>query len=377
VFLLLQSRRFWRTLLVVALISVYAGFSRINWVPMAGLMAAVLYFMDTPVPSGGWRSAARYIFAPVCWVLVGTTVGFAVQQFWVVNSGNPEELFYSSFTSYLIWQRLFPNPSYPMGILPHILLVTGPLLVYLGMVFFSWRKRVHWLRWLALVGITGVLFVGGLVVSIKIGGGTNLHNMDVYLVMVFLIASLAYFGRMQDQDGQTVRIRIPFWLKAAVFAMPVLFAASFVVRTEARLDPQAAQDNLAQLQQYVDEAVAEGGEVLFISQRHLITFGLIKNVPLVHEYEKVLLMEMVMARNEVYLDNLGAELEGQRYALIVIDRLPRFWRDPTNVSLAMENNVVLSNLVPLFTCAYEKQDVLLKGSLYILVPKADVTCGLD
>jgi hypothetical protein len=376
-FIFFDVNRFWRTLLVVALISIYAGFSRINWVPMAGLMAAVLYFMDAPVPSGGWRSVARYLLPPASWVLVGTAVGLAAQQFWVVNSGNPEDFYYSSFTSYLIWQRLFPNPSYPMGILPHILLVTGPLLVYLGMVFFSWRKRVHWLRWLALAGITGMLFVGGLIVSIKIGGGTNLHNMDVYLVMVLLIAAVVYFGRMHDQGRQIVRIRIPFWLKAAVLVMPVLFAASFVVRTEARLDPQAAQDNLAQLQQYVDEAVAEGREVLFISQRHLITFGLIKNVPLVHEYEKVLLMEMVMARNEVYLNNLGAELEGQRFALIVIDRLPRFWRDPTNVSLAMENNVVLSNLVPLFTCAYEKQDVLLKGSLYILVPKADVTCGLD
>jgi len=150
-----------------------------------------------------------------------------------------------------------------------------------------------------------------------------------------------------------------------------------VVSTEARLDPQAAQDNLAQLQQYVDEAVAEGGEVLFISQRHLITFGLIKNVPLVHEHEKVLLMEMVMARNEVYLDNLGAELADQRYALIVTDHLTRFWQDPNKVLFAKENNVVWKNLVPLFTCAYEEQDVLLQGELDILVPKEDVTCGQD
>jgi len=377
VFLLVQSRRFWRTLLMVALISVYAGFSRINWVPMAGLMAAVLYFMDTPVPPGGWRSLMRYLVQPVSWVVVGTAVGFAAQQFWVVNSGNPEELFYSSFTSYLIWRRLFPNPSYPMGILPHILLVTGPLLVYLALVFFSWRKRVHWLRWLALAGITGVLFLGGLVVSIKIGGGTNLHNMDVYLVMVYLIAVVVYFGRMLDQERQTVGIHIPFWLKAAIFAMPVLFAISFVGRTVAPLDAQAAQDNLDQLQQYVDEAVADGGEVLFISQRHLITFGLIRNVPLVHEHEKVLLQEMVMAKNEVYLDHLGAELANQRYALIVTDHLPSVWKDPNKVSLAMENNVVLKDLVPLFTCAYEEQDVLLSGSLDILVPKADVTCGQD
>ena len=141
--------------------------------------------------------------------------------------------------------------------------------------------------------------------------------------------------------------------------MPVLFAISFVGRTVAPLDQQAVQANLNRLQQYVDEAVADGGEVLFISQRHLITFGLIKNVPLVHEHEKVLLQEMVMAKNDVYLDKLGAELADQRYALIVTDHLPSVWKDPNKVSLAMENNVVLKNLVPLFTCAYEEQEVML------------------
>ncbi|MEJ2512859.1 MAG: hypothetical protein P8Y72_14840, partial [Anaerolineales bacterium] len=127
-------------MIAVAVISIYAGFSRINWVPMAGLMAATLYFMEKPVPSGGWRSGLRYLVQPVSWVVVGVLFGMAAQQYWVVNSGNPEEVFFSSFTSYLLWDRLFPNPSYPIGILPHILLVTGPLLVFLGVVFFAWRK---------------------------------------------------------------------------------------------------------------------------------------------------------------------------------------------------------------------------------------------
>jgi hypothetical protein len=376
-FLFLDSSRFWKTLAAVAAISVYAGFSRINWVPMAGLMAAVLYFLEKPVPAGGWRSVFRYLLPPVVWVLVGTGIGLATQQFWVLYSGNPEELFYSSFTSYLLWDRLFPNPSYPLGILPHILLLTAPLLIFIGLVFFAWRKRVHVIRWLALAGITGVLFVGGLVVSIKIGGGTNLHNMDVYLVMLLLIAVMIYFGRMLDETRQPVRIDIPFWLAAAVIVMPILFVTSFVGLKFIPLDQQAARKELAQLQKYVDQAVADGGEVLFISQRHLITFGLIKNVPLVHEHEKVLLQEMVMAKNEIYLAELGEELAGQRYALIITDHLPNVWKDPKQTPLAKENNVVLKDMVPLFTCAYEARDRLLDGSLDILMPKADVTCGAN
>ncbi len=377
VFLLVDVHHFWKTLLAVVVISIYAGFSRINWVPMAGLMAASLYFLQIPVPSGGWRSVARYLLPPAGWVLIGSAAGIGAQQFWVVNSGNSEELFFSSFTSYLIWQRLFPNPSYPLGILPHILLVTGPLLVYLALVFFVWRSRVHPIRWLALAGISGVLFAGGLVVSIKIGGGTNLHNMDVYLVILLLVAAAIYFGRMVDRDGLMVKVQVPLWLKAAIFAMPVLFAVSFVGRNVTPLDQHAAQRNLAQLQKYVDQAVADGGEVLFISQRHLITFDLIKNVPLVHEHEKVLLQEMVMSKNEIYLARLSAELAEQRYALIVTDHLPSAWKNPEKVSLALENNVVLKDLVPLFTCAYEEHDVLLGGSLDILTPKAETTCGAN
>lgn len=376
-FWLVDSSRFWRTLIGVALISIYAGFSRINWIPMAGLMAAALYFIEKAVPSGGWRSVLRYLLQPVSWVLVGVAVGMATQQFWVVNSGNPEEVFYSSFTSYLLWDRLLPNPSYPMGILPHILLVTGPLLVFLGLVFFAWRRQVHFIRWLGLAGMTGVLFAGGLVVSVKIGGGTNLHNMDAYLSLLLLIAVGIYFGRMVNEDNLQMVYQLPVWLKAAILAVPIIFVVSFSGSKLTPLDHQAAQKDLARLQKYVDQAVAEGGEVLFISQRHLITFGLIKNVPLVHEHEKVLLQEMVMAKNEVYLDHLGAELAEQRYTLIITDHLPSIWKNPEKTSLAMENNVVLKDLVPLFTCAYEEHDRLLGGSLDILTPAAIVTCGQE
>jgi len=215
------------------------------------------------------------------------------------------------------------------------------------------------------------------VVSVKIGGGTNLHNMDVYLVILVLTAVAIYFGRMADENHQQVRVQVPFWLKALVLMMPVLFVITFVGRSVVPLDQQVAQKDLARLQKYVDQAVDEGGDVLFISQRHLITFGLIENVPLVHEHEKVLLQEMVMAQNEVYLSGLGAELAEQRYALIVTDHLPSGWKNPEKVPLAMENNVVLNDMVPLFTCAYQEADRLLDGSLDILVPKPEVTCGSD
>ncbi|MEJ2759113.1 MAG: hypothetical protein P8046_11585, partial [Anaerolineales bacterium] len=305
---LVDEKRFWKTLLVVAGVSVYAGFSRINWVPMPGLIAAAYYFLRRSVRGRDLNSVVRYLAAPAVWVLVGVVVGLGAQNYWATNSGNPPEIYYSSFTSYLLWKRLFPNPSYAMGILPSILLVTAPLLIFLGLGVVRRWKNWHFVRILALVGMTAALGAGGLLVSVKIGGGTNLHNMDVYLVILLIIVLDLYFGFAVDGEGQPFRVGMHVWLKAAVVAMPVLFVVTYTGQNFLQWDRQAAQRDLVQIQQYVDQASAGGGEVLFITQRHLITFGYIQNVELVHAHEKILLQEMAMSQNEVYLDHFGAEL---------------------------------------------------------------------
>lgn len=371
---LADARRFWKTLLAVMLVSVYAGLSRINWVPVPALMAAAYYFLRRPVEGRDLKSVARYLFAPAVWTVVGVAIGMGIQQFWAVNSGNPPEIYYSSFTSYLLWYRLFPNPSYPLGVLPFILLVTAPLLIFLLLGLRNWKKNWHYIRILALMAIVGVLFVGGLVVSTKIGGGTNLHNMDGYFVLLLVIALELYFGKAVNEEHQPVQVPMPMWLKTAVLVMPILFTVSFSGMSFMQRDWEAARQDLVQIQKYVDQATEDGGEVLFITQRHLITFGLIDNVTLVHDHEKVLLQEMAMSKNYVYLENFGAELASHKYDLILMDHLPSVWKNPETTSLAMENNVVLNELVPLFTCAYEVEDVLVNNSVDVMVPKDVVTC---
>lgn len=371
---LVDERRFWKTLVVVAAVSAYAGFSRVNWIPMPGLIAAAYYFLRRPVQGRDLKSVGRYLALPVVWVAVGMAVGLGAQQFWAVNSGNPPEIYYSSFTSYLIWQRLFPNPSFATGVLPLVLLVSAPLLLFVGLGMGKRLKKWHFIRVLALAGITGALLAGGLLVSIKIGGGTNLHNMDVYLVMLLVIALDLYFGNSVDEADQPVQVDMPLWLKIAVLAMPILFTVSYVGMNFVQWDPQTVEQDLAKIQEYVDQAAADGGEVLFISQRHLITFGLVDNVALVHAHEKILLQEMAMSQNEIYLQNFGAELAAQKYDVIFMDHLPSVWKDPGTTSLAAENNVVLKELVPLFTCAYTEADRLVDGSLDVLIPLDVVTC---
>jgi hypothetical protein len=377
VFLFVDAKKFWRTLLAVVLVSAYAGLSRINWVPMAGLMAAIYYFLAVPVSGRRAGAVVRYLLPPAVWVTAGLAAGFAAQQLWAITSGNPPEIYFSSFTSYLLWKRLFPNPSYALGILPAILLVSAPMWLYLLRALQGWRTRWHPIRVLAVAAILAMMFAGGLLVSIKIGGGTNLHNLDGFLVLLLIVVVELYFGRVMDEHAQPVSTPMPVWLRTAALAMPIVFIITFTGLAAGQTSPAATTADLARLQKYADQAVAEGGEVLFISQRHLLTFGLIEDVPLVHDHEKLILQEMVMSRNQAYLDSFAREMASQRYALIFTDRLPSDWKNPEKSPLAMENNVVWRHLTPLINCAYQVEDLMINQSLEVYIPRDEPVCDIE
>ena len=59
---------------------------------------------------------------------------------------------------------------------------------------------------------------------------------------------------------------------------------------------------MAELQAYVDQHQNEEGEIIFVAERHLLTFGYIQHVPLIHDYEKIVLMEMALGNDQQYLD---------------------------------------------------------------------------
>ena len=68
-----------------------------------------------------------------------------------------------------------------------------------------------------------------------------------------------------------------------------------------RFHQQTTTDTLLKIQRNISRSLEDGGEILFISERQLLTFDYIEDVNLVPDYEKVFLMEMVMAGNRNYL----------------------------------------------------------------------------
>jgi len=159
------------------------------------------------------------------------------------------------------------------------------------------------------------------VVSVKIGGGSNLHNLDAYLTLIMVICSYFYFHRIPKKpEYNSLQRRIPAWLNLFIAGVPFLFSLSssshFLL-----YNSQTTEDSLRKMQRNIGRVLEDGGEVLFISERQLLTFNYITGVTLVPEYEKVFLMEMVMAGNLAYIDAFQNDIRTQRFDLIITDPL--------------------------------------------------------
>jgi hypothetical protein len=369
-----DRQRFWRSLVVVLVASAWAGISRINWLPVPGLLAAALYFLETRVGEEGWL---RYMVKPAIWVSLGAPLAYIVQVLYERFSGNPAEYFGSSFSSDLLWYRLFPSVTYPLGVLPAAALVSLPLVLLMltrlveyeaGHVQSAkWRLTHHPIRLLGLGAILFVLGMGGIIVSVKIGGGSNLHNIDAFLVLLLVIGSYTILDRFRSDGPASAGKPGPSpVLIAWALVMPVLFAIIAGGPLPNR-DPVGAAAALSELQESVRQVSAGGDEVLFIAERHLLLFQNINTGPVVHEYEKVFLMEMAMAGNKAYFDDFYEDLYSHRYELIVSDTLWPHYQGRTH-SFGEENDAWVRWVVEPLICSYKEWKTLSEVGLVLLVP---------
>ena len=366
-----DRKKFWKSLIIILLASAWAGISRINWFPVPAMLAATLYLLEEPaVQQPLWRYLAR----PLMWGVAGTAVAFGVQKAYIAWSGNPPDLFSSSFSSDLLWYRLLPNPTYPLGILLSALLVSLPLLLIIfGRMAGHW-KAYHPIRLLGLAAIMLALFVVGVIVSTKIGGGSNLHNLDSYLCFLIIIAAYFYFGNTVEDWPLEHAVPSPHW--ATHWAVIVLALAIPMYYTLALGGPrsfptpaQTAQD-IETLSKYVNKYSEQNGEVLFISERELVTFNTIPGVRLAPDYERVFLMEMAMSGNPDYLSKFHDELKNHRFAMIVSEPLFLQYKSADEI-FGEENNAWVSQVSKYVFCYYEPQKMLRNSRIQLLVPRSD------
>jgi len=341
-----------------------------------GLLAAALYFIEVNLQG---KSIWRYLLPPAVCTIGGTAIAVASQAAYIKISGNPADQFASSFTSNLLWYRLFPNSTYSLGILGAAIFVSLPLvLLALTRLTKLWR-RIHIIRWLGLFAILLVLFVGGLVVSVKIGGGSNLHNMDSYLVVLLMICGMIYSHHLspdysdsdiaQDESlhNSTSFIQRYRWVWLGyLILMPILFTI-FSGGALTYPDKELVETSLDKIRRQVQKA-SQAGEVLFISERQLLIFGEIPGVKLVPEYERVFLMEMAMSGNADYLERFHQDLKSQRFSMIISEPVFLPIKGDTE-HFGEENNAWVNSVGVNLRCYYTAIKTVKDLKVQLLVPQ--------
>lgn len=363
-----DTKGFWKTMVIVILASAWAGASRINWIPVPGMLAATLYILEHP-----WREKQtwwNYLRTPLLWGVAGVAAALASLAVYAQVSGAGRRLFFSSVGSPLLWYRLLPSATYRTGVLTAIVAASVGLL---GVILFRVVRRpfpLRPLRAILLGGILLVLFSGGLVVSVKIGGGNNIHNFDAFLVHLMVVGSYFIFDSHARDVGEARQAQVLPWAwLALVVGIPILFAIGQGEPIQAR-DHRTAESAVQRLQQIVDQTGGEDGEILFIDHRHLMAFGMLEGVSMVPEHDKVLLMEMAMSGNAAYLERFEEDLNTARYRLIITNLLNIVYKDRED-AFAEEDNAWTREISTRLARYYRKVETVDIGSsrLTILAPR--------
>jgi hypothetical protein len=269
---------------------------------------------------------------------------------------------------FLLWDRLLPNPTYGLGIILGVILAVGPIIILLVYLVYSKRWKLNRWQILGLLGTLGSLLFVGIVISTKIGGGGDLHNMDMFLISILLASGFAW-----ENGGTKLFSELdfqPLWTKVVLFL--VVFIPSFTPWINAgplNLPPDKdIQSILDLLENETSLITAEGGEILFMDQRQLLTFGYLDNIPLVPEYEKKLVMDKAMSGNLKYFDSFYKDISDQRFALIIADPQPNRYSD-ANEAWGEENDTWVRWVTKPLLCYYEPVYKIEKPGIWLLMPR--------
>jgi hypothetical protein len=305
-----DRRRPRRTAAFTFLACLYAGVSRWTWLAAPAMLAGLWSLLDSPPDKG----LLRRLRVPVGVGLAGLGGALASQILMALAFPQPEAAFATAARQTLLWYRLLPSATNSHGIIPSLAVVLSPLVLLL--VAWVWRRLLQWdrLQLFGILAVLGAFLVVGLAASVKIGGGNNLHNLDMLLMGLVFLAAIALAG-LGDRLGAAVdRTEV-------LLGLTVLIPSALAVQAMATLVLPPAFVVSASLERVHQAAAVAGreGEVLFIDQRQLFAFGHLADVPLVLDYELKHLMNQAMGANRGYLERFQRDLAEHRFALIVVD----------------------------------------------------------
>ena len=370
------SSKKWRSFIILIFVSVWAGISRVNWFPVPSMIAILLYILEVP----NYKQSIRYWIYPVFWFVTGLISAYIANSIYIQISGNPKDLFFSSFTSSLLWYRLLPNSTFPLGILLSSGIIWIPMILVINKFLNKNLWKINFQRKIITIAILIILYVVGLIVSVKIGGGNNLHNLDAFWICLSIVFIYTINNRISlDHESYEENLNTDkalMYLSIGTILIPIIFIFTNlkpIVFSNINENYKVIHDLQVLLQK-----IPKDQEILFISERQLITFGNITGVRLVPEYEKVFLMEMAMANNQEYLKKFTKDIINQRFAVIISEPLYIVMKDRSE-PLAEENNVWVENVAQPILCAYKimpgTKIKFIKTNIQIFMPRDTVLPG--
>jgi len=369
-----RQRRLGLSLAFVLLAGYYANLSRWTWTYAPGLWAGMLALLDEVNPGfskGQWKRLVR----PVSLGLAGYFGGQFMPQLVAWVQGNPASAAVALVIDPsrgltrqpLLWDRLFPNSTYTPGILLGTLWATLPVVIVLIWLALKGGWKVNLWQALGMV-VPSLAFLGvGLVASTKIGGGSNLHNLDMFWVALVLITGWAW----KDLVYACTHAGLTRTWGVALVSLALISPALYAVQYGSPLvlpAKQQVQTALESIRQNVGQA-QKNGEVLFLDDRQLLTFGEVTNVPLVVEYEKKYLMDQAMAGNADYFANFNRDLAAHRFTMIITEPLALTYKDIEN-NFSQENNAYVHWVTAPLMCYYQPKITFNEVSTQILVPRS-------
>ncbi len=273
-----------------------------------------------------------------------------------------------------LWDRLFPGPTNPLGILLGLLFTTAT--VVLLIIIFLFKKPHKFDLWqitvLFLINVT--FLIVGLVISVKIGGGNNLHNLDMYLISLVFSAAIVWNKGMGQWFTHPENKSIWICILMLMIAYIPLYWSGGINPNE--FPNRDYTDTLIKQVQIAANITQPNGEVLFIDHRQLITFENIKNVRLVPEYEKKVLMNYAMEGEPTRLHGFYHDLRNHRFSLIITQPLNIQYQGNENAFLE-ENNSWVNNVAKPILCFYEPMFTEREIGVQLLIPREDVAIGFN
>ncbi len=329
-------------LIAVIFASAWEGLCRVNWFLMPAVLAITIYLLLTPMRN---KKIVQYLYWPFFWFISGAIASLLTYGLFI-NISHYEIPFFNPNMQYGFFIfKLWPNQTFNLGLIPGIILLSLPLLVVMVVVCYRKIRSLHWIRSLALLSILGIFFIGSTIVSLRAGGGFDLHNYDSFGLILFVIGCYCGLGAVgfdEMESDAPITLLTNRYVMLGLITVPIFFAL-FSIPPRKNLPIQEANQVIQQVQSFTQETDASRGPVLFLDYRHLLVYKMIFPVEFYLPYEKIDLMEMAMANNRPYLDQFWEDIEEQKFPLIISEEL-QLGKQDVELPFGNENNIWVVNV---------------------------------